>query len=712
MAEKSINLTVAADIEDMVGGRSRRWNLSVFLAVGALLLIVSAGLWGYLRSSIANRVYKIGYNSNRPYQWREADGRAAGFAVDVVNAAARHAGIQLEWVYDESSRADKLRTGEVDLWPLYVDRPERRSFAFVSDPWVLGDNYLFVRDDIDGLPPVGYTGRIGFSGPDVTRSVLNRKWPSAVAEALPTPTMLEQAFCRGRYSTILVPYHQSNALLRELQADCPDVQFRAHHLRDLTSRLGVASRHEYRAVAERLREEILNMGQSGELGSILARYAYIGLSETRTLLDLVAAERQSRILAWSLAGLAAAFPVMLLLIWRLRRARRAAEAANVAKSEFLANMSHEIRTPLTGVLGMLNLALEAQPPGHREYLEAARGSASTLLAILNDILDFSKIEARRLDLSPAPVHLPELVRNVTRLMEPVARQKGLNFFLRIATATPEWVVTDSVRVQQVLLNLIGNAIKFTKEGGITVSVTSPGEGNGRLPVQISVSDTGIGISPSKLSRIFDAFEQADTSIGRRFGGTGLGLAISRQLAAILGGSLTVESEEGKGSTFRFRFTALPVSMPSVPAQAPLKDAPEAGTALALNLLVVEDNPVNRRVVGALLEKDGHRVTMACSGEEAVAIVRGAASFDAILMDIQMPGMDGFQATAEIRAMESQRSNPTPVIALTAHAYSGYQQICREAGMNGYLTKPVNRGELRAELAKIVPASAATIEPRG
>jgi signal transduction histidine kinase/CheY-like chemotaxis protein len=698
-----------------------RWNW----AWAGVLLVLCLSVWQavvYLRGGtvIRGREYTIGYNSNPPLQIRTREGEAKGFAVEVVSAAARRLGIRLRWVYDPTSTGEKLRNGEVDLWPLYADLPERRSFAYVSDPWMISDNFLLMRGSEGKQPARDFAGGIWYSGPGLYRKLILSKWPKAVLHPVSEPGLLYQPLCSGEYPLVFASSHQTNVMLREFGRLCPETAVGAHHTPELSSRLGVASRHEYAAVADALRAEVLQMGESGELGDILARYAYVGLTEMRTILHLVTAERQARMLKFALAGLVGMLAILGLLLWRLRRARRLAELASVSKGQFLANMSHEIRTPLGGVIGMVDLALEGPlSEEQRQHLQTAESSARSLLVILNDILDFSKIEAGRLELSPTAVGLSELVREVAKLMEPVAAGKGLELKVELDPAVPRSVFADPVRVKQVLLNLCGNAIKFTSQGSVAIRVWLDDRPvmreSGQLMLQFSVTDTGIGIPAHQAKRLFQAFEQVDGSIARQYGGTGLGLVISKHLVEMMGGRIWFESQAGTGSTFTFSICVPSVGVAARRAGSVAEKKKEEGAAVRpLRVLLAEDNPVNQKVVGTMLRRDGHEVTVVGCGKEAVAAIELGALYDAVLMDIQMPEMDGLEATAAIRGLEGSPMRRVPILALTAHAMDGYDKTCLEAGMDGYLSKPLDRDQLRRELAGIaarVPERAGMTEPQ-
>jgi PAS domain S-box-containing protein len=391
----------------------------------------------------------------------------------------------------------------------------------------------------------------------------------------------------------------------------------------------------------------------------------------------------------------------------LARAKDEAEAANRAKSLFLATMSHEIRTPLNGVLGMAQaMGMDALSPVQRERLGVVRASGEALLAILNDVLDLAKIEAGKLDLEDIEFDLETVVRGAHSAFTALANRNGLSFAFTIAGA--EGVYRgDPTRVRQVLYNLISNALKFTETGEIRVAATRDGD-----DLCVAVTDTGVGIPEDRLARLFDRFAQADASTTRQFGGTGLGLAICKELCEMMGGAITVASVPGEGSTFTMRLPLPFVGVASEPAAAiEAPDGQDAAPTLSLNVLAAEDNTVNQLVLKTLLHQVGIEPVVVANGREAVAAWE-TGDWDVILMDVQMPQMDGPTATAAIREQERVMGRPrTPIIALTANAMSHQVAEYIAAGMDGHVAKPIEAARLYSALEQILNGDAKPADER-
>jgi PAS domain S-box-containing protein len=380
---------------------------------------------------------------------------------------------------------------------------------------------------------------------------------------------------------------------------------------------------------------------------------------------------------------------------QLNAAKMAAESASRAKSEFLANMSHEIRTPINGILGMTQLAIDADSPEQkREYLELVRTSGEALLALINNVLDLSKIEAGRLELERIPFEMETLVQQTVTSMAWQAREKSISLTTRVHRGVPPVVVGDPSRLRQVLVNLLANALKFTDRGHVGIDVFVEATVGADIALHFTVEDTGIGIPAEKQQLIFESFTQADGSTTRKYGGSGLGLAICVRMVELMDGHIWVESRPGAGSAFHFTavFGTAPAATENAPASA------GAVRVRPLRVLLTEDNPVNRLLALRLLEREGHQVTTAGDGREALERL-AEASFDVVLMDVQMPEVNGFEATAEIRAREQGTARHQFIVAMTAHALVGDRERCLEAGMDTYVSKPISEATLTAVLAE-------------
>lgn len=391
----------------------------------------------------------------------------------------------------------------------------------------------------------------------------------------------------------------------------------------------------------------------------------------------------------------------------LQSALVAAQEASTAKSEFLANMSHEIRTPMNAVIGLTQILDTSAPLSERqkEYVKTLKTSANSLLALINDLLDISKIESHQFELEAIPFHVPDLLNEVVSIITVPAQQKGVSITVSIQReCSNKMFVGDPARIRQILLNLCSNAVKFTEAGSISVAATcAPTNEPYSENLVFTIKDTGIGIAPDKLGKIFAKFMQADTSVSRKYGGTGLGLAITKSLTEQMGGTIAVESQQGIGSTFT---VSLPLKRSERTTNAASTENVEDDTQSPAGprILIVEDHPANVLVASSFVEKFGYAYDVSNNAFDAVQKLTGSHRYGAVLMDIQMPGMDGYAATKLIREHEKKnRQHRTPIIGVTAYALSGTRERCFNAGMDDYIAKPFDPEELKKKLQHMVAA---------
>jgi PAS domain S-box-containing protein len=457
--------------------------------------------------------------------------------------------------------------------------------------------------------------------------------------------------------------------------------------------LGVSYPEEGQHFAQ---DEVDNLERFAQLASIALDNARLFTTAQRELAERKRTEQ----------ALAAANAELEQALMNARELAIASQAANRTKGEFLANMSHEIRTPLSAVIGYTDLMLGTTlTPEQREYMDQVRVSGESLLAIVTAVLDFSKLEAGRFDLEHNEFNLPDMVRQAVHTVLPTALAKHLEVFIDSNPDTPRIVVGDGARLRQVLLNLLSNAVKFTDQGRVVVCVETKKRIDNKAVLQFLVSDTGIGVPHEKLKAIFEPFTQVDGSVTRRYGGTGLGLAIARQLVEMFEGQIWVESEPGRGSIFRFTaVVGLPTRAEAVQSIEPkLSAEPATELRRPLRILLAEDNVVNQRVIARMLEKLGWEVAVVGDGNAAVA-KSGEVDYDLILMDVQMPELDGLSATIAIRARERQVGGHVPIVALTAYAMQGDRERCLMAGMDDYLPKPVRAEDLQKIMSRFISLS--------
>lgn len=673
--------------------------IAVVLCGGSALLIWHLGIY----RTLDQQVYRVGADNAPPYSVLRPGQPPTGLAVEVLKEAARRKGVRLTFVETTLGVDEAFRRNIVDLWPAATDTPERRQWLHVSDPWLMNRLCIVSRSgnpvhEIADLK----NKRVGSVYLRIVKEIGGKNPPPGMtAREIPGRAEGLLALCRNEVDASIVEQRFLEQKLLVRPPECEGVSLVVMNVPSADRMLSVLANEQSAAAAIMLRKGITEMSRDGSFTRILDFWSSFMGNEMRIVSELESKARQSRISFYGTVLLAIMGVVLVMQNGRLRHANRLAGAATRAKSDFLASISHEIRTPMNGILGMSHILLEAPlPREQREQVQIIESSGQSLLRLLNDVLDFSKIEAGKLKIEQEAFNLRQVVQQVAALALPGAQAKGLKLQVSIAENLPSMLEGDPGRIRQVLLNLVGNAVKFTEQGEVSVDVEA-GDASGEVvPVKMSVRDTGIGVAAENLPHLFEKFYQADSSASRRFGGTGLGLSISHQLIQLMGGTIQVESQPGRGSTFRVELKLRRVSgvwqdeLAHEPAGA---ESPEASPTAGLRVLLVEDNKVNQRVATRFLERLGCEVELAENGLAALDRVRVLAAgshFDLILMDCFMPVMDGFVATRSIRAVETATGRRTPVIAMTASLLEEDRRRCREAGMDDYIPKPVDPAELR------------------
>ncbi len=666
----------------------RRIAVSLFVLLGLAML-------GCQRFN-KKKTLRIGSNQSTPFNyWNEA-GKPEGFAVEVLNRAADLAHYRLEWVRIQGGPDEAIQKGVIEVWPFITVYAGRDKTMYISEPWWKIGTTLYFPESLNIKSVADLAGKsVGLASPQRNFRP-QRDFPAntKVEVFVDAETAFLQ-MCQGKLDVAHLDYRFADEILLNRPAGCPPLRLGSLLVEEGGRSFALASGFSHQDDAKRLREAIEALNDSGEVFELATKWklmtrtdsAFMGwMNKTRERNELL------KILIWAALVLLALVTVF---AQRLSQARRQADLSARARSQFLANMSHEIRTPMNGILGMTELTLETElSKDQREYLSMARNSARSLLEILDDILDFSRIESGKLTLESIPFDLKEVVHRSVQILRLAAQGKNLDLVARIDPGLPASVIGDPGRLQQVLINLLGNAVKFTEKGSVELELKSQPLSEGRYRVLISVTDSGIGITPEQEQRIFQAFTQADASTTRRFGGTGLGLSISSQLVRMMGGTLEVASKPGSGSTFSFalEMEASVAPIPVVPQRIEKPSRP-------LKILVAEDNEVNRVLMQRVLTRAGHVVVPVVNGKLAVEALQTEA-FDAVLMDVHMPEMDGLEATQAIRAREAVEGGHVTIVALTALAIKGDADRCIAAGMDAYLSKPLNTAALTDLLSRI------------
>jgi signal transduction histidine kinase/ActR/RegA family two-component response regulator len=689
-----VNMESSGKRASNAGMRRRR----VLWAGAAVLFLAAAAGWWRYRDRTHDRVFHIGYQILSPATIQDAQGRAGGPVVDAVREAARRAGIQLEWVLVPQGPDAAFAEKRVDLWPMVAHMPARQGHIHITDPYLRLSYWLVTRE---GSPvPKQWNGlRIARGSGNLPSLWIARRLPGAKVIVMENQTAAFESVCRGDVNAALLAEGTGDSSMMIKPAACGAQNVVLTTLPDSALWVGVgANPADLGAVqtADALREQIGDMTRDGSFATVILNWGLVTSGQAVTVSEYTESRRRQKQLTVGLLVMFAAVVLLVIQERRLRAARKAAEEANRAKSVFLANMSHEIRTPMNGVLGMAELMLRTPLSSEQEeYALTIRQSGQALLELINDILDLAKVEAGKMQLRNEPFDPAAILEEVARLFRAEAVEKGLALRVDSQSGRVVRVIGDPLRMRQILANLVGNAVKFTDRGAVTMRLEVNFEGVDRVVLRYEVEDTGIGIAKEDIPRLFQAFSQAGNQGNPQPGSSGLGLAISRKLAVLMGGRIEVRSEQSRGSKF---VLDVPLAVSTAPQPLELSHKGEPSSDIAgVRVLVVEDNFVNRRLVQAMLEKLGCVADVAVDGSQALEMAT-EGKYDLILMDWQMPGLDGLETTRLLRKQWAP-DRRTPVVALTASAMEGDRATCLAAGMSDYLAKPLEMATLGAMVSR-------------